>query len=120
MCRLAPHLPQSAASARSRPELLSRLGTRSLCNESGSVWLRRFSGSLMPAVNPLIETDMPQADTTPGVAEAEEAETGRYKAPLEFQMAGDWVILLHVRLSDRKKRERQIDVRRVQPNKASC
>jgi hypothetical protein len=56
----------------------------------------------------------------PGVAEAKEAEAGRYKAPLEFQMAGDWVILLLVTLSDRKKLERQIDVGRVRPNKASC
>jgi hypothetical protein len=34
-------------------------------------------------------------------------------------MTGDWVILLHVTLSDGKKLERKIDVRRVRPNKAS-
>jgi hypothetical protein len=35
-------------------------------------------------------------------------------------MKGDWVILLHVMLPDEKKFSRQIDVRRVRPNKASC
>jgi hypothetical protein len=52
----------------------------------------------------------------PGFAEAKEAEAGRYKAPLEFQMAGDWVILLHVTLPGGEKLERQIDVRGVRPN----
>ena len=40
--------------------------------------------------------------------------------PVEFQMTGDWVILLHVTLPDGKKLKRQIDVRGVRPNKASC
>jgi hypothetical protein len=35
---------------------------------------------------------------------------------LEFQMAGDWVILLHVTLPGGKKLEQQIDVRDVRPN----
>jgi hypothetical protein len=63
---------------------------------------------------------MSHAGMSPGVAEATQAEAGRYKAPLEFQMTGAWVILLHVTLPDGKKLERQIDVRRVRPNKASC
>jgi hypothetical protein len=63
-----------------------------------------------------IETDMSHAGMNPGFAEAKEAEAGRYKAPLEFQMAGDWVILLHVTLPGGEKLERQIDVRGVRPN----
>jgi hypothetical protein len=62
-----------------------------------------------------VETDMSHAGMSPGFAEAKEAEAGRYKAPLTFQMAGDWVILLHVTLPDGKKLERQIDVRGVRP-----
>jgi hypothetical protein len=108
----------------SRPQLLSRLGTRSLLNQSGSVRLRLLlsdaSGKPVTGPNRAIESDTSQANMGPGVAEAKEAEAGRYKAPLEFQMAGDWVILLLVTLSDRKKLERQIDVGRVRPNKASC
>jgi len=66
-----------------------------------------------------IETDMSHAGMSPGFAEAKEAETGRYKAQLEFQMPGDWVILLHVTLPDGTKLERQIDVRGVRPGAQS-
>jgi len=59
---------------------------------------------------------MSHAGMSPGFAEAKEAEAGCYKAPREFQMAGDWVILLHVTLPDGNKLERQIDVRGVRPN----
>lgn len=62
-----------------------------------------------------IEADMSHAGMSPLFAEAKETERGRYQAHLEFQMAGDWVILLHVTLPDGKKLERQIDVRDVRP-----
>jgi len=53
---------------------------------------------------------------SPRFAEAKETEPGRYQANLEFQMAGDWVILLHVALPGGTKLERQIEVRGVRPN----
>jgi hypothetical protein len=62
-----------------------------------------------------IETDMSHAGMSPGFADAREVEAGRYKSPLEFQMAGDWVILLHITLPGGMKLEPQIDVRGVQP-----
>jgi YtkA-like len=63
-----------------------------------------------------IEGDMSHPGMSPRFAEAKETDPGRYEARLEFPMAGDWVILLHVTLSDGKKLERQIDVRGVRPN----
>jgi len=78
------------------------------------------SGKPVTGANSAIETDRSNAGMSPGVAEAKEGGAGRYKAPLEFQMEGDWGILLHVTLPDGKKLERQIDVRRIRPNKASC
>jgi hypothetical protein len=63
-----------------------------------------------------IEADMSHAGMVPQFAEAKEAEPGRYQAHLRFEMAGDWVILLHVTLSGGKKLERQIDVKGVRPN----
>jgi hypothetical protein len=63
-----------------------------------------------------IEADMSHAGMSPQFAEAKETDPGLYQAHLEFQMAGDWVILLHVTLPDGKKLERQIDVRGVRPN----
>jgi hypothetical protein len=63
-----------------------------------------------------IEADMSHAGMSPGFADAKETAPGRYQASLEFPMAGDWVILLHVTLRDGKKLERQFDVRGVRPN----
>jgi len=63
-----------------------------------------------------VEADMTHAGMNPGFAEAKETDPGRYQAHLEFPMAGDWVILLHVTLPGGKKLERQIDVRGVRPN----
>jgi hypothetical protein len=63
-----------------------------------------------------IEANMSHAGMSPLFAEANEEAAGRYKAHLQFQMAGDWVILLHVTLPGGKKLERQIDVRDVRPN----
>jgi hypothetical protein len=63
-----------------------------------------------------IEADMSHAGMSPRFAEAKETDSGRYQARLEFPMAGDWVILLHVTLPDGKKLERQFDVRGVRPN----
>ena len=63
-----------------------------------------------------MEADMSHAGMGPQFAEALEMEDGGYRAAMRFQMAGDWVILLHVTLPGGKKLERQIDVRGVRPN----
>ena len=82
--------------------------------------LAAATGKPLTGARIALEADMSHAGMSPFIAEAKETERGRYHARLEFSMAGDWVILLLVTLSDRKKLERQIDVGRVRPNKASC
>ena len=56
----------------------------------------------------------------PGMApvfeEALETEPGEYQAHLKFAMAGDWVVLLHVRLPGGQALERQFNVSGVRPN----
>jgi len=74
------------------------------------------NGKLITGAHIAIEADMSHAGMSPVFAEAKEEAAGRYKAHLEFQMAGDWVILLHVTLPGGKKLEQQIDVRDVRPN----
>jgi hypothetical protein len=64
----------------------------------------------------IIEANMSHAGMAPHFAEAKETESGRYRAHFEFQMAGDWVVLLHITLTDGKKLERQFDVTGVRPN----
>jgi len=73
------------------------------------------AGKTITGAHIAIEADMSHPGMSPLFAEAQESEPGRYQAHIEFQMAGDWVILLHITLPGGKKLERQIDVRGVQP-----
>jgi len=52
----------------------------------------------------------------PVFAEARETVPGSYRALIEFSMAGDWVVLFHIKLADRRRVEHQMDVRGVQQN----
>jgi len=70
----------------------------------------------IPGAHITAEADMSHAGMAPVFAEAKEIEPGRYQAHLAFQMAGDWVILLHISLPGGQKAERQIEVRGVEPN----
>ena len=63
-----------------------------------------------------VEADMSHAGMSPVFAEAKELDPGRYQTHLNLQMAGDWIVLLHVMLPGGKKLERQIEVRGVRPN----
>lgn len=63
-----------------------------------------------------VEADMTHAGMSPAFADAKEIEPGHYQSPLTLEMAGDWVVLLHITLSDGKRLERQFDVQGVQPN----
>jgi len=64
----------------------------------------------------IVEADMSHPGMSPVFSEAEEAAPGHYRAQVAFDMAGDWVVLLHIRLADGRRIERQIDVRAVKPN----
>ncbi len=50
---------------------------------------------------------------TPAFAESREVVSGRYQAQIDFSMAGDWVLLLHIKLPGGQMVERQIDVKGV-------
>jgi hypothetical protein len=62
-----------------------------------------------------VEADMSHAGMSPVFAEAKEEQPGRYQTHLKFQMAGDWIVFLHVTLPGGKKLERQIEVSGVRP-----
>jgi hypothetical protein len=63
-----------------------------------------------------MEADMTHAGMSPQFAGAKETGSGRYDGQLQFPMAGDWVILLHVTLPGGRKLEQQFDVKGVLPN----
>ncbi len=61
-----------------------------------------------------IEADMAHPGMAPRVFEVKELGSGHYQSQLQFDMAGDWVILLHINLSDGKSADRQLAVRVVE------
>jgi hypothetical protein len=56
------------------------------------------------------EGNMSHAGMAPTFTQASEVAPGRYEAPLEFNMAGDWFILVRATLPDGRQLERQVDV----------
>jgi hypothetical protein len=60
-----------------------------------------------------LEGDMSHPGMSPVFGEAKELGAGHYRAALEFTMAGDWVVLVHLTLPDGRKVERQFDVKGV-------
>ena len=63
-----------------------------------------------------LEGDMSHPGMAPVFGEAKEAQPGNYRGRLEFSMAGDWVILLHVTLANGEKLDRQLEVKGVRSN----
>lgn len=60
-----------------------------------------------------VEADMSHAGMAPVFSEAREIRPGVYQTAIDFSMAGDWVLLLHIRMADGRRAEQQIDVRDV-------
>ena len=63
-----------------------------------------------------LEGNMSHAGMRPVFAEAKEVGPGRYQAPLEFTMGGDWIILIHLTLADGRVGQRQVEVKGVRPD----
>jgi hypothetical protein len=68
-----------------------------------------------------VEADMAHPGMGPVLGKAEETSPGNYRARLRFNMPGDWVVLLRIKLPGGQTPggrtiERQIDVRGVQSN----
>jgi hypothetical protein len=64
----------------------------------------------------VVEGDMSHPGMAPIFDDAKEIAPGNYQAHIDFNMGGDWVLLLHIKLADGQKVERQMDVRGVRSN----
>jgi hypothetical protein len=64
----------------------------------------------------MVEADMSHPGMSPVFGPANEMAPGSYQAHINFNMGGDWVVLLHIKLADGRKIERQVDVRGVRTN----
>jgi hypothetical protein len=63
-----------------------------------------------------VEADMSHPGMAPVFSEAKETVPGTYQATINFNMGGDWVVLLHIKLADGQKVERRMDVGGVRSN----
>jgi YtkA-like len=86
-----------------------RVGTATITLSVTDATGRPVSGAVVK-----LEGDMSHAGMSPVFGEARQLEPGRYRTPLKFTMAGDWVILIHLTLPDGRKVERQFDVKGVE------
>lgn len=75
----------------------------------------RSSGQPLPGAEVRIEGDMTHPGMKPVFSKAREVAPGRYEAPVELTMAGDWVISIDARLRDGRSFERQLELRNVRP-----
>jgi hypothetical protein len=64
----------------------------------------------------MVEADMAHPGMSPVFAAAKETVPGTYQSKMNLSMGGDWVVLLHIRLNNGTKIERQMDVRGVRSN----
>jgi hypothetical protein len=63
-----------------------------------------------------VEGDMSHPGMSPIFGRATETSPGIYGADLNFNMAGDWIVLSHIVLPDGRKMDRRFDVSSVEPN----
>jgi len=61
-----------------------------------------------------IKGNMSHPGMKPVFGEGKEVSPGRYQAPLEFTMGGDWFLLIDVKLADGRRMSKQVDVPGVQ------
>ena len=71
------------------------------------------SGAPITKAHVGLEADMAHPGMVPHPFEVKELDPGHYQGQVQFDMAGDWVILLHVTLPDGNTLDRQFDVKGV-------
>jgi YtkA-like len=83
---------------------------------SVSITLGLYDAATKPVAGAHItlEGDMSHPGMAPVFGETNEIAPGHYQGRLQFVMPGDWVVLVHARLANGKRLERQIEVRGVQ------
>jgi hypothetical protein len=67
-------------------------------------------GALVSGARVELEGNMSHPGMSPISGDAKEIETGKYRGTLQLEMAGDWIILVHITLADGQKVQRQIEV----------
>jgi hypothetical protein len=77
--------------------------------------LEESGGRAISGAKVALEGNMSHPGMTPVFAEAREVTPGRYEAPLDLTMAGDWIVTATITLADGRRIGEQFDVRGVRP-----
>lgn len=75
--------------------------------------LRNADGTPLQGASVRFEGTMSHAGMAPVEAQARETTPGRYEAPLEFTMAGEWIIIVRATLPDGRTLERPVVIGEV-------
>ncbi len=78
--------------------------------------LTDHSSRPVTAAHVTLEADMSHPGMAPVFADTAEVAPGHYQGSLDLNMPGDWAVLVHVRMQNGERVERQIDVKGVEPN----
>ena len=81
-----------------------------------TVTLADTTGRPIEGADVSLEGVMTHPGMAPSMAEARETAPGRYDAPLQLTMAGDWILLLEASLPDGRHLSRQKDLPAVRPD----
>ena len=74
------------------------------------VTLAEAGGGPLRGAEVKVEGGMNHAGMKPEFGDAREVEPGRYEAPLQLTMGGDWFLLVDARLADGRTVHEQVDV----------
>jgi hypothetical protein len=73
------------------------------------------SGKPITAARIKVEANMSHPGMAPVFADAAEIEPGGYRANMELTMAGDWVVIADVTMTDNRKLKYQFEIKGVAP-----
>ena len=77
--------------------------------------IKDTSGAPVSAARLNFEGNMSHAGMAPVFTGASETAPGRYQSSMELSMAGDWIVTVHVTLSDGRKLDHEFEIRGVEP-----
>ena len=58
-----------------------------------------------------LEGNMSHAGMSPVTSDAKEIEAGKYSGTVQLEMAGDWIVVVHITLADGQEVQRQIEIK---------
>ena len=81
--------------------------------ETIDVELRDAQGQAVSGAHVELEGNMSHAGMSPVIGVMREIESGKYRGTLPLTMAGDWIVLVNVTLSNGRHAEHQIELNGV-------